>query len=253
MPRFAFREPSIGSITTRQRPSPTSPTSSETIRVSRSAKRATTTRSAASSTAVVSSPPMPAPTTGSRVMREGRSASTARTSSVAARQTPSQSVTKRIEEEPGRQLGEEVRRLLGHHLAAARTLEHDVEWRRPQEERRGRITAVDGRDCLIAARGVRDPLRREPVYNLDVEHAVRVEQLVAAVAVEHDTRQLVAGLVDRLAAHPVHVLRDRVRRKDRQALLACRDEDDHHPRRHFGAVLAMERQRGLVTVLAAGH
>src|SRR5438094_516196 len=77
----------------RRRPSPaSSPTSSETIvapSIARSRSRIT--RSAAASTAVVSSPPTPSPTTGSRSMRVGRSPRTPRTPPAAPRQGASQS------------------------------------------------------------------------------------------------------------------------------------------------------------------
>src|SRR3954447_12269881 len=77
MPRFAFSEPSIGSITTCTLPSPTLPTSSDTnVTSSTPSKRASPARSAAWSIAVVASPPSPWPTTGSRRARVGSSAST---------------------------------------------------------------------------------------------------------------------------------------------------------------------------------
>ena len=59
MPRFAFSEPSIGSTTTVNRPSPRTPTSSLTSVTSSPRKRSRITRSAAASIAVVSSPPSP--------------------------------------------------------------------------------------------------------------------------------------------------------------------------------------------------
>ena len=89
-----------------------------TTRPSR-ASRATTASSAAASIAVVSSPPSPAPTTRDRSLADGISSSTRRTSSTAARQVARKSV-KRVEQEPGGELREEVRRLLRHDLAAAR-------------------------------------------------------------------------------------------------------------------------------------
>src|SRR5439155_5218818 len=70
MPRLAFSEPSIGSMTTYVPPFPTTPTSSDTtVTSSTPEKRARIARSAAASIAVVSSPPFPAPTTVSRSAR----------------------------------------------------------------------------------------------------------------------------------------------------------------------------------------
>ena len=77
-----------GRSTTTVAPSPSRPTSSETIVTSSSArKRARIASSAALSIAVVSSPPRPRPTTGSRSLRVGSSSSTRCTSSTDARQT----------------------------------------------------------------------------------------------------------------------------------------------------------------------
>jgi len=73
MPRFAFSEPSMGSTTTVQRPSPRIPASSLTMRTSSSSKRSMMTRSAAASIAVVASPPSPVPRMGSRSRRPGSS------------------------------------------------------------------------------------------------------------------------------------------------------------------------------------
>src|SRR6266700_2032021 len=113
MPRFALREPSIGSITIHIAPLPSL---------------------AARSISVVSSPPSPEPTTGSRSARAGSSARTPRTSSAAARQTTSQSV-KRVEEQARSELRIEVRALLRHHLAAARDGPDVVDARRAEQER----------------------------------------------------------------------------------------------------------------------
>ena len=72
------------------------------------------------------------------------------------------------------------------------------------------------------------------------------------MAVEDDARQFVTRLVDRRAADPVHVLCHAMRRKDRQPLLVRRDEHDHHPRARVGAVLFVERERGLVAMMTVG-
>src|SRR4051794_22336982 len=168
MPRFALSEPSIGSMTTRVRPLPSSPTSSETIVASTPLKHARMTRSAAASIAVVSSPPSPCESTGSRSARVGSSTNSARTSSAAARQSASQSV-KRIQQQTAGELREEVRRLLRQYLAAACTLEHGVDRRGPYEQRRLRVAAVDGRLGLLAARRVRHALRMQPLDELDVQ------------------------------------------------------------------------------------
>src|SRR5262249_57175323 len=154
-------------------------------------KRASTARSAAWSIAVVSSPPSPAPTTGSRSARVGSSARTRRTSSTASRQSASQSI-KRMEEQARSELGEEVRALLGHCLAAARDGPDVLDLRRPQQERRLRIAAVDGGDGPVPARRVRHALRGDAVDDIDVER-VALEQLVAAVTGGHHAGQLRGG------------------------------------------------------------
>src|SRR5437762_1854601 len=79
-----------------------------------------------------------------------------------------------------------------------------------------------------------------------------VAELVAAVPVEADSGQLVAGLVDRRPTHAVHRLREPVRREDRQPLLARRNEHDHHPGARLGSVLGVERERRLVAVMTVG-
>ena len=94
-PRLAFSEPSMGSTTTHvasaSAPTRSSPSSSETRVNERPAplSRATMARSAASSTAVVSSPPRPVPTTGSRAARSGSCRRTPSTSRTAARHNAS--------------------------------------------------------------------------------------------------------------------------------------------------------------------
>src|SRR5438093_8724231 len=195
MPRFAFKEPSIGSTTTCVRPpapNERSPSSSE-IRVKSApvvSSRRTIASSAAASIATVSSPPCPAPTTGSRSTRVGSSASTPRTSSTAARHVASQSV-KWLEQEPGSQLREEVGRLLRHHAALARAREDIFDPRRPEQKRRLGLAAVDGGDGLLAAGRVGHALGRERVDDLHVE-PVALQPPVAAAPVKHNSRQLVA-------------------------------------------------------------
>src|SRR5438105_1591171 len=257
MPRFALSEPSIGSITKRASPPEprrTSPRSSDTSTPSRLA--ASNLRmipdSAAASIAVVSSPPSPVPTTGSRSARVGSSASANRTSSTAARQRSSQPSVKRVEEETRGELREEVRALLGHDVAATCYREDVVDARRAEQERRLRVPRVDGRDSLVAARRVRHALRCESIDELHVE-TFAVEELVSAGAVEDDARKLVTGCVDRRAANPVDVLRDAMRRKDREPRLTRRHEHDHHPCARVGAVLVVERERGLVAMVSVGN
>src|SRR6266508_4259432 len=246
--RFAFSEPSIGSITTYTEPSPTVPISSDTnVTSSTSSKRASTTRSAAWSIAVVSSPPMPAPTTGSRSARVGSSASTRRTSTTASRQSASQSV-KRMEEQARGELRIEVGALLRHRLAPTRDGPDVLDARGAEQEGGLGLAAVDGGDSLLATWRIADALGRDALHDLDVE-PVAVEQLVAAVAVQDDPRQLVTGLVDGRAARSVDVLRDAVRGEDRQTFLPRRHEHDHQVGR---AALGCVGERGLVAMMAVG-
>src|SRR5438094_527040 len=179
MPRLAFSEPSIGSTTTcvaPPAPNARSPSSSEISMKSppMSSSRRTIAASDAASMATVSSPPWPAPTTGSRSTRVGSSASTPRTSSTAARQVASQSV-KWLKEKSGRQLGIEVGGLLRQHLALARAREHFLDPRRPEQERRRGLAAVDGCNRLAPLRRVGDALQRQRVDDLDVEQEDRLE------------------------------------------------------------------------------
>src|SRR3954471_16402210 len=194
MPRFALSEPSIGSITTRVRPLPSSPTSSERIDASTPSKRARITRSAAASIAVVSSPPSPWESTGSRSARVGRSPRTARTSSAAPRHSASQSV-KREEEESAGELREEVGGFLRQHLAAARALEHGFDRRRPDEQRSLRVAAVDGRLGVLPARRVRDAFRVQPLDELDIQ-AVAFDEPIAVAPIDDDARQPVVRALD---------------------------------------------------------
>ena len=77
-----------------------------------------------------------------------------------------------VEEEPARQLGEEVRRLLRHHLAAARALEDVLDARRPQQEGTVELARVDARDGLVEIGRVAEPVvADETVDELDVELA----------------------------------------------------------------------------------
>ena len=78
----------------------------------------------------------------------------------------------RVEEQAARQLGEEVRRLLGHHLAAAGTLEHVLDPRGPKQKCPVELAGVDARDGLVEIGRVADPLvTDEPIDELDVELA----------------------------------------------------------------------------------
>src|SRR5215208_6564425 len=250
MPRLAFSEPSIGSTTSHGGPPPRTsfpPSSSETSvnAAPVASRRATTTRSAASSIAVVWSPPTPAPTTGSRSARPGSSPSTPRTSSTAARQAASQSV-KRVEEQPGDELRGEVGRLLGQDLAAPGPLEDVRHRRRPDEERRLRLAAVDGGLRLLAARRVADVLRAGAVDDIHVE-PVAFDQPVAAAAVDDDARQLVAGPLDLAPVDVTDASRDPARGQDREPRIRHRHEDDRdvHPRldRRLVAMMAVGDQQ----------
>ncbi len=78
----------------------------------------------------------------------------------------------RVEEQAARQLREEVRRLLGHHLAPARALEHVLDARRPEQERTVELTRVDASDGLGEIGRVAESLvADEAIDELDVELA----------------------------------------------------------------------------------
>ena len=78
----------------------------------------------------------------------------------------------RVEEQAARQLREEVRRLLRHHLAAPRALEDVLDPRRPEQEGAVELARVDARDRLVEIGRVAEPLvPDEPVDELDVELA----------------------------------------------------------------------------------
>src|SRR6266566_3806968 len=246
MPRFAFSEPSIGSITTCVAQSPRTPTSSETIVKSPSpSNRARITRSAAASIAVVSSPPTPSPTTGSRSDRRGSSASTPRTSSTAARQSASQSV-KRVEQQAGRELGIEVRALLRHRLAASRDRPDVLDPSGAKQKRCFGFAAVDRCNGVGALRGVGHALRCDLLDDLHIE-TVAAKQLVLPVAIHDDARQLVPRLVDRSTSRAVHVCGHSMGWEDRQPFLVRRHEHNHQVGR---AALLRVRDRGLVAVVA---
>src|SRR5437763_14024269 len=212
MPRFAFSEPSIGSTTTVQRPSPSMPTSSLTMRTSRPRKRSRITASAAASTAVVSSPPSPSPTFGSRSARPGRSTSTAATSSRAARQISSQSAN-RMEEQAGGELREEERRLLRHDLSRLGEPRDLLRRHRLEQERRRAVAAVDGGDRILGGWCIADTGRRERLDDAWPEVVVGTHADVAAVSVE---RHALAGALHLVAGHVTKSLDDAVRRKDLQ-------------------------------------
>src|SRR5437868_4782181 len=244
IPRFAFSDPSIGSTTTTVESPSTKPTSSETIETPSGRNRSRTTRSASASTAVVSSPPSPRRSTGSRSSRVGISASTPRTSATAARQSSSQSV-KRVEEQAGGELRIEERALLRHDVATAGDLPHVLDARRAEQERGLRLAAVDGRDRVVSLRRVRHALRLQRVDDLGIE-PVALDELIPAVAVEHDAGKLVPGRIDRRAGDTVHRPRKTVRREDGQALLVGRHDHRQKPRG------LAERERSLVPVVAVG-
>src|SRR6266487_125168 len=252
IPRFALTEPSIGSTTTCVEPLPRRPASSDTTVSSspRDSRRRRIACSAAASIAVVSSPPSPSPTTGSRSARVGSSSSTPRRSPTSARQVSSQSV-KRVEEKPRCQLREEVGRLLRHDLAAARPLEHRLDRRGPDEERSLRLAAVDGSLRLLAGCGVRDADRLRPLDDFDVEPVLAEVEILAA-PVEDRSGEISVRRCDLLPFDGSDPFRDAVRREDLEPLLARRDEDDHHPGARLGAVLLVEGERRLVTVMAVG-
>src|SRR5579885_2903525 len=241
MPRFALRDPSIGSTTTSVSSPSMRPTSSDTIETPSGRIRASTTSSTAASIAVVSSPPSPCRRTGSRSMRVGISASTRSTSATALRQTSSQSVNG-MHQKAGGQLRIEERALLRHDVAALCNLPHIADARRPKQERALRVAAVDGGLRLRALRRIGDSAGVDRVDDLGVE-AVAGEELVAAAAVEDDARELVAGPLDRRAGRAVHRPGDAVRREDGQALLVGRDDDSEEPG-------LAERERRLVPVVA---
>ncbi len=119
--------------------------------------------------------------------------------------------------------GVEEGALLRHHVAAAGDRPDVLDPRRPQQEGGLGLAAVDRRDRLARMRRVRDALRREPVDELRVE-PLALEQLVAALPVEDESRQVITRLVDRRAANPVDRLREPVRGEDRQPLLVGRDD-----------------------------
>ena len=77
-------------------------------------------------------------------------------------------------------------------------------------------------------------------------------QLVLPCPIEDKTGQLIARRVDRRSAHTVDRLRDAVRREDRQAFLVGRNDHHEQPRGRLGAILLVERERGLVAVVAVG-
>ena len=112
-----------------------------------------------------------------------------------------------------------------------------------------RLAAIDRLHRPVAARRVRHALRRGAFDELDVE-PFPLEQLVSAGAVEDDAGQIVGGLVDRCSAHAVDILCKPVRGEDRQAFLARRDENDHHPRAPLASVLVVEGERRLIPVMS---
>ena len=159
MPRFALSEPSIGSMTTRHAPA------AELADLLGDDRRVepVEAREDHALGGGVDRRRVVAALALRRARARARRASAARRARrarppTAPRQSASQSV-KRVEEQAARELREEVRRLLRQHLAAARALEHRVDRRRPHEQRRLGVAAVDGRLGLLAARRVRDAFR----------------------------------------------------------------------------------------------
>src|SRR4051794_26903239 len=249
MPRLALSEPSIGSTTTSGRPAPpTRPTSSETTPPAASRRRARMTSSAAASMAVVSSPPSPEPTIGSRSARVGRRSRTASTSATAALQSSSQSV-KWQQQQAGRELRIEEGALLRHHFAPSRDFPDVLDGGRTQQKGSLRLTAIHRRDRLVAVRRVRDSARAESVDDFRVEKSIAGEELVPALAGEHRPREALPGRVDHGARGVPGVLRDPVRREDRQPLLTGRNDHRQEPRRCLGVVFLVEREGRLVAVM----
>src|SRR5215211_2519147 len=281
-PRFAFSEPSIGSRTTQSSgfsPTTSRPSSSEisTKLSPLDRRRSTMTRSAAASIAVVSSPPIPAPTTGSRSARMGRSASTPRRSATASRHSASQSFIRaralgsltrgaeREEEQARKQLRIEVCRLLREGLAPRRSREDLVDPGWADEVGDGRLALVDAPDGLAPVGRVGDALVPQPVHELDVEHTVVARRQARATGHVFDGRSAIlrqplerpdgARGVRLDDAAPIAVtvrraLEHAVRREDRHAGIARADQYGEQIGAVLGPVLLVERQCGLVAVVA---
>src|SRR6476646_10681902 len=229
MPRFAFIEPSIGSITTVYGPSPWMPTSSLTMREPSKWRRIA--RSAAASIAVVSSPPRPAPTTGSRWARPGSSTRTPATSSRAARHTRSQLLSNWVEQEAGGELRVEEGRLLRHRLARVREPGDLLDRDRLQQERGRRFAAVDGGNRLLRRRRVGDASGRERLDHTGPEVVARVDARVRPLAVQRDAA-VRSG--DGLAGDVAELLHEAMRREDLEPRLARGDTARERVRRGRG-------------------
>ena len=77
-----------------------------------------------------------------------------------------------MEEQAARELRKEVRRLLGHHLAAPSALEDVLDPGRAKQKGAVELTGVDARDGIGRVGRVPDPVvADEPVDELDVELA----------------------------------------------------------------------------------
>src|SRR5262249_12916963 len=87
-----------------------------------------------------------------------------------------------VEQEPGQQLGKEVRRLGGHHLAPARAVEDILDPSRPKQECRIRLGVVGPPHRLPPVGRVRDALVAEAVDELDVELSRLAAYVSGAVA-----------------------------------------------------------------------
>ena len=147
-----------------------------------------------------------------------------------------------------------------------RVAENVLDARRAEQERRRRPSRVDAADRVLPRRRVLDPLVSEPVDHLDVELALRTDrELGPPVLVDHDRGPVVgdaAELVERAARIVLPVVAEleegrlriraehAVRREDRQPRLRSGDDDGHQPRALLGTVLLVERERGLVAVVA---
>ena len=119
----------------------------------------------------------------------------------------------------------------------------------PPRPRRGRRPRPRPRGAACTRRS----LGAKRSTSLDVEPVAVLDERVAAVAVEHDARKLVAPAA-RSASPRTSPRRCAMRcvREDRQPSSRVEHEHDHHQRGRLGAVLLVERERRLVAVVAVG-
>ena len=129
---------------------------------------------------------------------------------------------------------------------ASRDRRHLLDRRRAQQEGRFRIAGVDGGTRLVGGRRVAH-LGRVAGDELGVELALLAEagSRCPPACRPRRTRWPFAG-ASASSGRPSYVRRNPVRREDRQALLLGRDDHDRHPGARLGAVLLVERERGLV-------